>query len=135
MILRQCLTDPSIHVDETDILLPEENESSRWLMESGVRKEYPRTSLHALVVDMARRHPDRPAVVTPDGELGYGMLDNLSASLAAYLREQGVGRETVVGIRVGRGPEFVIACLAVLRAAGAGQPHAEGCICSPLPHG
>ncbi|MFY7793383.1 MAG: amino acid adenylation domain-containing protein, partial [Chitinophagaceae bacterium] len=119
MILRQCLTDPSIHVDETDILLPEENESSRWLMESGVRKEYPRTSLHALVVDMARRHPDRPAVVTPDGELGYGMLDNLSASLAAYLREQGVGRETVVGIRVGRGPEFVIACLAVLRAGGA----------------
>ena len=122
MVLRQCMADPSIDADAVDVLLPEEKNQVFWQMESGVRKLYPATSLHDEVIDMARKFHDRTAVVTPDGELSYGMLDILSGSLAQYLREQGVGNETPVGIRIGRSPEFVIAVMAVLRAGGAFLP-------------
>ncbi|MEU6745811.1 amino acid adenylation domain-containing protein [Spirillospora sp. NPDC046719] len=51
--------------------------------------------------------------------IGYGELDQRSLRLATRLRHRGVGRGTVVAIRLDRGPELVVAALAVWRAGGA----------------
>ncbi|MGK5532612.1 amino acid adenylation domain-containing protein [Streptomyces sp. URMC 129] len=54
--------------------------------------------LHQLVVDAARRAPDAPAVVAPDGHFTYGRLDTLAGRYAAALRGRGIppGERAVV---------------------------------------
>ncbi|MFI9005969.1 amino acid adenylation domain-containing protein [Actinosynnema sp. NPDC053489] len=64
-------------------------------------------------------HPDRPAVVTPDGVLTHAELASRVDRLARVLRGRGVGPEVVCGIALERGADAVVAMAAVLRAGGA----------------
>ncbi|MFN6543066.1 amino acid adenylation domain-containing protein [Mycolicibacterium nivoides] len=50
------------------------------------------------------------------GELSYRELDDAADRLAAELIRRGVGAETPVPIRLRRGPDYVVAMLAVLKA-------------------
>ncbi|WSK77939.1 amino acid adenylation domain-containing protein [Amycolatopsis sp. NBC_01286] len=59
------------------------------------------------------------AVVSEDGELGYAELNRRANQLAGYL---GIARGTLVGVCLPRGPELLVAQLAVLRAGGAYVP-------------
>lgn len=52
------------------------------------------------------------------GELSYRELDDATDRLAAELTRRGVGAETPVPIRLRRGPDYVVAMLAVLKAGG-----------------
>ncbi|WP_367127253.1 amino acid adenylation domain-containing protein [Saccharothrix sp. HUAS TT1] len=67
----------------------------------------------------AAGHPDRPAVVTPDGVLTHRELARRTDRLARVLRGHGVGPEVVCGIALERGADAVVAMAAVLRAGGA----------------
>ncbi len=55
-------------------------------------------------------------------ELAYGELDRLSDELAARLRAQGVGRESIVGLSTGRNGSLAIGLLAIWKAGGAFLP-------------
>ncbi|QIN78577.1 AMP-binding protein [Rubrobacter marinus] len=78
--------------------------------------------LHELFEEQARRTPQAPAVVGPWGTTTYGELDRRTGRLAAHLRRLGVGPDVTVGVYMERSPEFVVACLAALRAGGAFLP-------------
>jgi len=52
----------------------------------------------------------------------YGELDERAGRLGRRLRELGVGRDTLVGLFVGRTPAMLVAMLAVLKAGGAYVP-------------
>ena len=78
--------------------------------------------LHELFEDQARRTPDAPAVVDERGETSYRELDRKADLLAAYLRQEGIGLDDVVGVYLERRAEFVVACLAALKAGGAFLP-------------
>ncbi|MES1244774.1 MAG: non-ribosomal peptide synthase/polyketide synthase [Acidobacteriota bacterium] len=72
-----------------------------------------------LFAEQARLAPGALAVAWPGGSWTYGELERRSDLLARALRELGVGPESVVGIRLGRSAEAVVAALGVLRAGGA----------------
>ncbi|MFI9005973.1 amino acid adenylation domain-containing protein [Actinosynnema sp. NPDC053489] len=55
-------------------------------------------------------------------DLTYGELNDQALLLAGHLRSLGVGRESIVGICVDRGPDLVRAVLGVLHAGGAYVP-------------
>ena len=78
--------------------------------------------LHELFEEQARRTPEAPAIVGPWGTTTYGELDRRTGRLAAHLRALGVGPDVTVGVYMERRPEFVVACLAALRAGGAFLP-------------
>lgn len=78
--------------------------------------------LHELFEEQARRTPEAPAVVGPWGTMTYGELDRQTGRLAAHLRTLGVRPDVTVGVYMERRPEFVVACLAALRAGGAFLP-------------
>src|ERR1041385_2763231 len=71
----------------------------------------------------AKREAERKAVVGGKGEeLSYGELERRSNRMRRRLREEGVKRGGVVGIRVEGMCEWVIAAVGVLKAGGAFVP-------------
>ncbi|HEV3359493.1 MAG TPA: amino acid adenylation domain-containing protein [Pseudonocardiaceae bacterium] len=67
-------------------------------------------------------HPDRIAVSDADRRLTFRELDQRSARLALALCARGVGPEDVVGVRLPKGVDLVVALTAVLRAGAAYLP-------------
>ncbi|HET7272633.1 MAG TPA: amino acid adenylation domain-containing protein, partial [Rubrobacter sp.] len=73
--------------------------------------------LHELFEELARSTPDAPALEDAGTSLTYGELDRLADRLAAYLGS--VGPDEPVGVYMERRAEYVIACLAAMKAGGA----------------
>jgi amino acid adenylation domain-containing protein/thioester reductase-like protein len=63
--------------------------------------------------------PDAIALEDDETRLTYAQLDQEVAALAHRLRDYGVRRDSLVGVLMGRSADYVIACLAALRAGGA----------------
>lgn len=78
--------------------------------------------LHEMFVSRAERTPDAIAVVAPDGCLSYRALDEKTNLLARFLRENGVGKDILVGIALERSLDMAVAILGVLKAGGAYVP-------------
>ncbi|MGU3499872.1 non-ribosomal peptide synthetase [Mycobacterium sp. C31M] len=83
-------------------------------------------TLHA---GFARQATATPAAIaisaeTSSGrlELSYAELDTRAEAVAAHLRALGIGAGDVVGLRLHRGPDVVIAILAILKAGAAYLP-------------
>ncbi|MEU9737301.1 amino acid adenylation domain-containing protein [Streptomyces sp. NPDC048002] len=70
-------------------------------------------------LDCVRRHPDRPAVLTPTGCLTFAALHDRVESLATALRRAGAGPGTVTGVALPRCPDLVAAPLAAWRTGSA----------------
>ncbi|MFE9426950.1 amino acid adenylation domain-containing protein [Kitasatospora sp. NPDC006697] len=87
---------------------------------TGPRTAYPDACLHQLFEAQAARTPQAVALRCADGStLDYAELNARANRLARRLGELGVGQESLVGVLLRRGPELVVALLAVLKA-GAG---------------
>lgn len=67
-------------------------------------------------------HPNAIALACNGATTTYGRLYERSLQLAARLRSLGVGPDSVVGVRLERSEELVIALLSILRAQGAYLP-------------
>lgn len=75
--------------------------------------------LAALFVQQAQATPEAAALEDEGRTLTYGELDRETWALSEVLRRHGVGREQLVGVLMGRSADYVVACLAALRAGGA----------------
>jgi len=75
--------------------------------------------LSALFTAQVKKTPDAVALEDESATYTYAELDSKVAGLSERLRNHGVGRDSLVGVLLPRGAEFVIACLAILRAGGA----------------
>ena len=75
--------------------------------------------LSALITQQMRKTPDAVALEDESTSLTYSELDVEVTDLANRLRDHGVGRDSLVGVLLGRSANYVIACLAALRAGGA----------------
>jgi amino acid adenylation domain-containing protein len=84
---------------------------------------YPRElCLHELFEAQVRLRPEAVALVVGDSELRYRELNERANQLAHYLRAQGVGPDTLVGLCVERAPAMVVGILGILKAGGAYVP-------------
>ncbi|TVY40813.1 Linear gramicidin synthase subunit D [Lachnellula subtilissima] len=75
--------------------------------------------LTALVSQQIRATPDAIALEDETTTLTYAELDKKVDALARRLRAHKVSRDVLVGVLLGRSADYVIACLAALRAGGA----------------
>ncbi|KPM54335.1 thioester reductase [Frankia sp. R43] len=80
------------------------------------------TTVVDLFVAQVRRTPDAPAVVAPEGRFTYRELGDRVFQLARALRRHGLEPEGVVGVRLGRSAEMIVAVLAAMVAGGAFVP-------------
>ena len=89
----------------------------------GERPPYrPDATVHGLFREAARRHPQRIALVWPEGDCRYAELDRRSDALAARLRAAGIAHEAPVALCLPRSPDAIVAALAVLKAGAAYLP-------------
>ncbi|MFD5259255.1 amino acid adenylation domain-containing protein, partial [Streptomyces bobili] len=102
---------------ERDVLLSGWNETGRVVSE-GV--------LSAAFEAQAGLTPDAVAVVFGDEELTYRELDERAEYVAGCLAGVGVGSERAVAVWMERGPDLVVALLAVAKAGGFYVPLHEG---------
>jgi len=84
------------------------------------QRDYPRDQcIHQLFEQQAALAPNATAVILGDISLSYGELDTRASRLAHLLRAHGVRASALVGLRIERSIEMIIALLAILKAGGA----------------
>jgi amino acid adenylation domain-containing protein len=66
--------------------------------------------------------PNAPALTMDGASLTYGSLNARANQLAAYLRELGVGPESLVGVHLDRSFDLITGIFAILKAGGAYLP-------------
>lgn len=79
-------------------------------------------SLAQLFEKQVKQSPMAVACVHGDKKITYQTLNEEANQLAAYLRERGVGHETLVAINGTRSIECIIGILAIIKAGGAYVP-------------
>jgi amino acid adenylation domain-containing protein len=78
--------------------------------------------IHQLFEAQVNRTPEAVALVHNEARLSYRELNERANQLANYLRADGVGPESLVGIHIERSIEMVVALLGVLKAGAAYLP-------------
>ncbi|MFZ0799167.1 MAG: amino acid adenylation domain-containing protein [Terriglobales bacterium] len=77
---------------------------------------------HEFIEDQVERAPDAPALTMGSEQISYRELNSRSNRLAHFLREQGVGFESLVGVCLDRSFDSVVSLLAILKSAGTYLP-------------
>jgi amino acid adenylation domain-containing protein len=119
LLLAAVVDDPNASIGGIDIMAP--GERARVLTEWNATATGPTVErcVHEVVADHAVATPDATALVFADRRVSYGVLDAAANRMAHRLVSLGIGRGSLVGIHLDRGPDLVTAVLAVLKA-GAG---------------
>ncbi|MCG7597649.1 amino acid adenylation domain-containing protein, partial [Mycobacterium sp. PSTR-4-N] len=114
-------SDGGTRVGDVDILTPQERE--RIVVERNDTKHaVPSASLAALVSAQAMRTPLATALSFEGVEVSYAELDAWSDRFAARLRDRGAAPGAVVGIRLPRSLELIIALVATTKTGAAFLP-------------
>nr|QEO74861.1 phosphopantetheine-binding domain-containing pro [uncultured bacterium] len=121
IVLRRMTADPLTLIRDLPLLTEAEREQLLYQWnETGA--SVPAQTIHELFEAQVERTPDAPALVFEDERLTYRELNARANQLAHYLREVGVGPETLVGLMLERSVEMAVSVLGVLKAGGAYLP-------------
>ncbi|WP_125560655.1 non-ribosomal peptide synthetase, partial [Pseudoalteromonas rubra] len=107
-------TLPMLSEDETHYLVNTLN--------AGASLDAPTHTVDALIEAQASKTPDATALIYGAQTLSYADFNQQAGQLAAYLVEQGVGPETIIGVCLESSPQMLIALFAVLKAGGTYVP-------------
>jgi amino acid adenylation domain-containing protein len=121
-LLKGISANPDLCISDYKILTETEERkiSIEW---NNTDKQYEReVCLHELFERQVDRSPDAVALVYEEMELTYRELDQRSNKLAHYLRDIGIGPESLVGVFMERSLEMVIALYGILKSGGAYVP-------------
>ena len=122
---RNLLTGIVNHPTEplSQLSLLSEAETNQLLYEwNDTHTAIPSICIHHLFEQQVELTPEAIAVISEGEQLSYRELNRRANQLAHYLRAQGVGAETLVGLSVERSVEMVVGLLGVLKAGGAYVP-------------
>ena len=72
--------------------------------------------------EYASKNPDKTAVIAGNVKLSYGVLNDATNLMAAYLIGKGMERESVAGILLERSEDFTRSVMSVWKAGGAYMP-------------
>ena len=120
-LLTDAVARPAAPIDELHLLADTE---SRLLdgWSHGPEAITEADTIPELFAAQVARDPGATALVSGTKEMSYAELDRRSNALAWRLLRHGVGLDEPVGVAIERGPDLVIALLAVLKAGGCYLP-------------
>ncbi|MGF9646225.1 amino acid adenylation domain-containing protein [Paenibacillus sp. MABNS29] len=121
-LLAAIVSRPDAKIAELNLLTAEEKEQILGAFNPAQPEAAPAAAFHQLFEEQAERTPEEAAVVYENDRLTYAELNERANRLAATLRANGIGRETIVGILAERSVAVLVAVLAVWKAGGAYVP-------------
>ncbi|MBN1050268.1 non-ribosomal peptide synthetase [Clostridium botulinum] len=118
-IISNILELGDIKIRDIDVL--SKDERNKLLIEfNNTDKEHLNTmTINEAFEIQVEKTPEKIALVFNNIELTYKELNERANIFARVLRKEGVSKESIVGIIIGRSPEMIISILAILKA-GAG---------------
>ena len=121
-IINQIIENPKEEIKNINILT--EEEQNKILYEfNNTKVDFPvEKNVSTLFEEQVKKTPNEVAVCFKDETITFKELNEKANSLAFYLRQQGVGRNTIVGIMENRSIEVVVSMFAVMKAGGAYIP-------------
>lgn len=120
-LVEETLKDASRRTHEYTFLAPAE--TSRLAGWSGADRAYPRhLNVVQLLGESMDTHMARRAILSASGSISFGELQARSNRLARVLRARGVGRGSLVGLRLERSCDMIAAQIGVLKAGAAYVP-------------
>ncbi|WP_140158059.1 non-ribosomal peptide synthetase [Micromonospora sp. NBS 11-29] len=120
-VLETVTADPDRRISEVPVLTGAEHDRlvRQW---NDTRRDVPDGTWPDVFEQRVRATPDATALVYEGVETSYAALNARANRLARVLIRRGVGPEQVVALFLPRGPDLVVAVLAVLKAGGAYLP-------------
>lgn len=121
-LLESVTTRPEQHLSEINLI--GEQELRRLLVDwNETSQKFPTgQSMHQLFEEQVTRTPEATALVWQEQRLTYRELNERSNQVAHFLRELGVGPESLIGLCVERSVEMIVGLLGILKAGGAYVP-------------
>ena len=119
-LLDALLDDPHCRIADVDLL--SDAERSFALTSARGPEQPPATDLIVQIAGQCRRDPDKPAVISSEGQLTYSELAAHVAAFAERLGELGVASGSRVAVSLPRGAEELTTMLAILTTGGAYVP-------------
>ncbi|GAA0460375.1 condensation domain-containing protein [Sphingomonas molluscorum] len=101
--LRSCLAEPERRIGDIDVIAPPERETLDAFAAGPKLVPIEGDTLVGRLYAAAQRHPRRPALVETAGEIDFGRLARLSASVADALERTGCGIDDRVAVLLPRG--------------------------------
>ncbi|MBQ3145142.1 MAG: amino acid adenylation domain-containing protein [Clostridia bacterium] len=108
----------NIDIKIADICMLSNDEKNKILYNfNNTKVDYPKDkTITEAFEEQVEKTPDNIAIVFENQQLTYKELNEKANSLAYYLRNNGVGRNDIVGIMVNRSLEMIVSILAVLKS-------------------
>ncbi|RIU88361.1 non-ribosomal peptide synthetase [Oceanobacillus picturae] len=120
-IIKEILTKENIVVKDIKLLSEEETNHKIYKL-NGSKSNYPNKTVCELFEEQAIKTPDKVALEYKEERLTFRELNDKSNQLANYLSENGVKKESIVGVMASHSIELVVGILGVLKAGGAYLP-------------
>ncbi|MET8505486.1 amino acid adenylation domain-containing protein [Streptomyces sp. NPDC004787] len=121
-LLDSAVAAPGTPVGELDVLTATERDRLLGTFNDTAVPYEDQVGVHHLFERQAARTPDAVAIVCEGAQVTYGELNARANRLAHHLIERGVTADDLVTVCVDRGPDMIVALLAVLKAGGAYVP-------------
>jgi nonribosomal peptide synthetase DhbF len=120
-ILETVTADPDQRIDLIEIIDAAERELvvAQW---NDTAVPIPDATIPELFAAQAARTPDAPAVEDENQTLTFRQLNSRASALAAELRAQGAGLETIIAVALPRSAALVTALLAIVKTGSAYLP-------------
>jgi amino acid adenylation domain-containing protein len=122
ILLRGIVADPSQRIGYVPLLTVAEQRQIVHDWNIRPLAPAPQGWIHEQIAEQAARTPDALAVTHGAEQISYAELDRRANQLAHYLRRQGIGPETVVGVCLERSIGLILALLGILKAGGTYLP-------------
>ncbi|MCY8080698.1 non-ribosomal peptide synthetase, partial [Bacillus haynesii] len=124
-ILKHVIEHQNIHLGDIHVL--DEHETNELIHTfNQTNQDYPKyETISRLFEHQAAKTPHAPAVIHDSQTLTYRELNERANRIAAALRANGVGSESVVALLTNRTPELAVGILGILKAGGAYLPVTE----------
>ncbi|WP_434753191.1 amino acid adenylation domain-containing protein [Paenibacillus amylolyticus] len=121
-LLVTIVSRPDAKIAELSMLTADEEEQILEEFNPVQPESAPVAAFHRLFEEQVQYTSEETAVVYEDDRLTYTELNERANRLAATLRTNGIGRESIVGIFAERSVDLLVAVLAVWKAGGAYVP-------------
>lgn len=122
LIIQQMISDYTVKIKNLSILPDSEYKHVIYNFNATSVNYLKETCVHELFSEQVANNPDKIALVFENKQFTYKQLNEMTNSLAHYLRNKGVKPNDIVPIIAKRDWRIIVAMIGILKAGGAYMP-------------